>query len=268
MRQVRAHCSTRSTARRTSTRTSRSARSSRSTGRSRRASAGRSRTASSPGCSQVAAGYVIYGTSTILVYTTGHGVAGFTLDPSLGEFLLSHPDIQTPQRGQDLLGQRAEHRLVGRPRPGLRRVAQAGGQGHEPAALVALHRLARGRLPPQPALRRPLHVPGQPQGSERQAASPLRGRAARVHRGAGRRGSRPTARSGSSTSFRPSCTSARRSTSDRPRTSARRKRSSRGRTPRVGAPGTTRSAPGLRRSDRSAGVGGAAATHAQARASA
>jgi len=45
---------------------------------------------------QVAAGYVIYGTSTMLVYTTGDGVNGFTLDPSIGEFCLSHPDIKTP----------------------------------------------------------------------------------------------------------------------------------------------------------------------------
>ena len=52
------------------------------------------------GRQQVAAGYVVYGSSTILVYTTGNGVNGFTLDPSIGEFLLSHPDIQTPERGQ------------------------------------------------------------------------------------------------------------------------------------------------------------------------
>ena len=45
---------------------------------------------------QVAAGYVIYGSSTMLVYTTGDGVNGFTLDPSIGEFCLSHPDIKTP----------------------------------------------------------------------------------------------------------------------------------------------------------------------------
>ncbi len=49
------------------------------------------------GTEQVAAGYVIYGSSTILVYTTGHGVNGFTLDPSIGEFCLSHPDIKTPE---------------------------------------------------------------------------------------------------------------------------------------------------------------------------
>jgi fructose-1,6-bisphosphatase I len=52
-----------------------------------------------PGTHQVAAGYVIYGSSTMLVYTTGNGVNGFTYEPSLGEFFLSHPDIQTPKTG-------------------------------------------------------------------------------------------------------------------------------------------------------------------------
>ncbi len=46
------------------------------------------------------AGYIVYGPSTMLVYSTGHGVFGFTLDPSVGEFLLSHPDIQLPKRGK------------------------------------------------------------------------------------------------------------------------------------------------------------------------
>ena len=50
-----------------------------------------------PGRRQVAAGYVIYGSSTMLVYTTGQGVHGFTLDPSIGEFLLSHPNIRIPK---------------------------------------------------------------------------------------------------------------------------------------------------------------------------
>jgi fructose-1,6-bisphosphatase I len=49
---------------------------------------------------QLAAGYVMYGSSTMLVYTTGDGVHGFTFEPSLGEFLLSHPSIQIPQRGR------------------------------------------------------------------------------------------------------------------------------------------------------------------------
>jgi len=49
-----------------------------------------------PGAEQIAAGYVAYGSSTVFVYTTGNGVNGFTLDPSIGEFLLSHPDLTIP----------------------------------------------------------------------------------------------------------------------------------------------------------------------------
>ena len=52
------------------------------------------------GNKQVAAGYIIYGSSTMLVYTTGRGVNGFTLDTSIGEFCLSHPDIKTPENGK------------------------------------------------------------------------------------------------------------------------------------------------------------------------
>lgn len=51
------------------------------------------------GVEQVAAGYVTYGSSTMLVYTTGKGVNGFTLDPSIGEFCLSHPDMRIPKDG-------------------------------------------------------------------------------------------------------------------------------------------------------------------------
>src|SRR5262245_52299036 len=51
-----------------------------------------------PGRDLVAAGYVIYGTSTMLVYSTGQGVHGFTLDPSLGEFLLSHENMRMPEK--------------------------------------------------------------------------------------------------------------------------------------------------------------------------
>ncbi len=52
------------------------------------------------GRQQVAAGYIIYGSSSMLVYTTGEGVHGFTLDPAVGEFYLSHPDIQMPNRSK------------------------------------------------------------------------------------------------------------------------------------------------------------------------
>lgn len=53
-----------------------------------------------PGNSLVAAGYIIYGSSTMLVYSTGEGVHGFTLDPSVGEFFLSHENIRTPEKSK------------------------------------------------------------------------------------------------------------------------------------------------------------------------
>jgi fructose-1,6-bisphosphatase I len=53
-----------------------------------------------PGLKQVAAGYFLYGSSTMMVYTTGAGVSGFTLEPSVGEFLLSHPKIEMPAKGK------------------------------------------------------------------------------------------------------------------------------------------------------------------------
>jgi len=52
------------------------------------------------GLEQVAAGYIIYGSSTMLVYSTGNGVNGFTLDPSIGAFFLSHPDMKIPRTGK------------------------------------------------------------------------------------------------------------------------------------------------------------------------
>ena len=52
-----------------------------------------------PGSKQVAAGYVVYGSSTILVYSVGNGVHGFTLDPAVGAYILSHPNIRMPEQG-------------------------------------------------------------------------------------------------------------------------------------------------------------------------
>ncbi|MEX0820328.1 MAG: class 1 fructose-bisphosphatase, partial [Pirellulaceae bacterium] len=53
-----------------------------------------------PGRAQVAAGYVVYGSSTILVYSVGNGVHGFTLDPAVGAFVLSHPNMRMPEQGK------------------------------------------------------------------------------------------------------------------------------------------------------------------------
>ncbi|EDM45538.1 fructose-1,6-bisphosphatase [unidentified eubacterium SCB49] len=52
-----------------------------------------------PGNRQVAAGYIVYGTSTMIVYSTGHGVNGFTLNPAIGTYYLSHPNMQFPEDG-------------------------------------------------------------------------------------------------------------------------------------------------------------------------
>ncbi|MDR3319538.1 MAG: class 1 fructose-bisphosphatase [Desulfovibrio sp.] len=52
-----------------------------------------------PGLKQVGSGYILYGPSTMLVFSTGQGVHGFTMDPGVGEFLLSHPDMRIPQQG-------------------------------------------------------------------------------------------------------------------------------------------------------------------------
>ncbi len=71
-----------------------------------------------PGDEQVAAGYVIYGSSTMFVYTTGQGVDGFTLDPSIGEFFLSHPNIRIPDRGKMYSINEGYYRAF---EPGLRR---------------------------------------------------------------------------------------------------------------------------------------------------
>jgi len=53
-----------------------------------------------PGCEQVAAGYVVYGSSTMFVYSVGNGVHGFTLDPAIGEYVLSHPNMRMPAHGK------------------------------------------------------------------------------------------------------------------------------------------------------------------------
>jgi len=65
------------------------------------------------GDEQVAAGYVLYGSSTMLVYTTGNGVYGFTLDPSIGEFCLSHPKVEIPKKGKIYSANEGYRQLLG-----------------------------------------------------------------------------------------------------------------------------------------------------------
>jgi fructose-1,6-bisphosphatase I len=82
-----------------------------------------------PGGRQVAAGYIIYGSSTMLVYTTGQGAHGFTLDPAIGEFLLSHPNIRIPDPGRFLSVNDSYERFWDEPTKALmRRYRGADGQ--------------------------------------------------------------------------------------------------------------------------------------------
>jgi fructose-1,6-bisphosphatase I len=62
----------------------------------------------------IAAGYLVYGSSTMFVYSTGHGVNGFTLDPSIGEFLLSHPNIRLPEPGRYYSGNQGYYKYWSR----------------------------------------------------------------------------------------------------------------------------------------------------------
>ena len=114
-----------------------------------------------PGRRQVAAGYVIYGSSTMMVYTTGQGVHGFTLDPSIGEFLLSHPEHPDPGPRPLPLGQRRVRAALGRPSVTTLMRRYRGLDGDAEADERALRRLARRRLPSQPARRRHLRVSGE-----------------------------------------------------------------------------------------------------------
>jgi len=140
-----------------------------------------------PGTRQVAAGYVIYGSSTMLVYTTGTGVDGFTLDPGIGEFCLSHPRIRTPDTGR--MYSINEGNYIHFPFGGeeVHQVLPGDRSGHEPAVHVPLYRLTGLRLPPQPADGRHLYLPPDPGRSQGQAATDLRVQSDRLHRRAGGR---------------------------------------------------------------------------------
>ncbi len=190
-----------------------------------------------PGIRLVGAGYVMYGSSMMMVYSTGNGVHGFTLDPTIGEFLLSHPRITTPRTGAYYSVNESN---FGRWSRGMQRAVR-GFHGDDPRAdaeqEVALHRLAGGRLPSQPDRRRGLSLSGRYPQSARQAAPALRVHADGVSRRAGRRAGPPTAGTASSTIEPRACTSARRSWWEPPTTSI------------TSAPGARRSRGGRRVSD-------------------
>ena len=86
-----------------------------------------------PGSEIVAAGYVMYGSSVMMVYSAGHGVHGFTYDPTIGEFLLSHPNIRTPRTGKYYSVNESN---FGRWSKGVQRAVR-GFKGDDPARLKA-----------------------------------------------------------------------------------------------------------------------------------
>ncbi len=86
-----------------------------------------------PGSEIVAAGYVMYGSSVMMVYSAGHGVHGFTYDPTIGEFLLSHPNITTPRTGKYYSVNESN---FGRWSKGVQRAVR-GFKGDDPARLKA-----------------------------------------------------------------------------------------------------------------------------------
>ena len=164
-----------------------------------------------PGAAQVAAGYALYGPTTMLVLTVGNGVAGFTLDPNLGEFMLTpsqpagagrHAGVRHQRVQQPLLGG-AGQALRGR-MPGRQNRAARQGLQH------ALDRLDGGRGAPHPDARRRLPVPARHQGPV-QAGPPapaVRGQPDRLHHGAGRRPRQHRPRSPCWACSPPRCTSA------------------------------------------------------------
>ena len=164
-----------------------------------------------PGCKQVAAGYVMYGSSTMLVYTTGQGVHGFTLDPTIGEFLLSHPRIVTPRVGQYYSVNESNFGRWDR----AMQTAVRGLKGDMPDGVKPKNSRYIGSLvgglPPQPDQRRRLPLPGrhqEPEGKLRllYEASPMAFIAEQAE-GSRHRRRQPDPRHRA----RPSCTSARRS---------------------------------------------------------
>ena len=179
-------CSIRSTARRTSTSTSASARPSRScTGRTD-AGTRRSRTwVLQPGTKQVAAGYVVYGSSTMLVYSVGNGVHGFTLDPAIGAYVLSHENIRMPEQGKYYSVNEANRDTFPPALPRLHRSAADRRAGA--TVRLAVHRLDGGRLPSHAAQGRRVPLPADEGSSRRQAAAAVRGQPDRLHHRAGRR---------------------------------------------------------------------------------
>jgi fructose-1,6-bisphosphatase I/sedoheptulose-1,7-bisphosphatase len=125
-----------------------------------------------PGAAQVAAGYALYGPTTMFVLSVGNGVAGFTLDPTLGEFLLTHPDMQVPAQTREFAINASNHRFW---EPPVKRyvdeclAGRSGVRGRDfntrwiASTVAEVHRiLMRGGVYLHPRDTREIDVPGRP----------------------------------------------------------------------------------------------------------
>ena len=142
-----------------------------------------------PGSKQVCAGYAIYGPSTMLVITVGTGVHGFTLDPQLGEFILTHPALRIPTAAAEFAINASNSRFW---EPAVKRYVDECLAGNGPARQglqYAVHRIARRRGAPHPRAWRHFFVPPRQQGAGQSgpAAATLRGQSDGFHCRASRR---------------------------------------------------------------------------------
>ena len=158
-----------------------------------------------PGTQQVAAGYVVYGSSTMLVYTAGNGVHGFTLDPSIGAFIISHENIKMPQQGGLYSVNEANADTF--PEAYRHYLAHLSSRRRRPAVFLALHRLPRRGFPPHaskgrhfslspnapaPPRQAPPHVRSQPDRLPGRASRRVRNRWRTPHPGNQTNGPAPT----------------------------------------------------------------------------
>ena len=134
-----------------------------------------------PGSQQVAAGYVLYGSSTVFVLTTGNGVDMFVLDPSIGSFVLVKSHIQIPQAGKIYSVNEANRQDVPE---GIQPLSRLG--AHE-RLLEPLHRVVRRRRPSHAAQGRRVPVSTDEEEPRGQAAPDVRSESDRHDHGAGRR---------------------------------------------------------------------------------
>ena len=203
-------CSIRSTGRPTSTSTCRSAPSSRCCAAPTASTEPVPSDFLQPGTAQVAAGYAIYGPTTMLVMTLGDGVHGFTLDREIGAFTLTHPDMRIPAATREFAVNVVEPAVLGAAGAALRRGVHRGRRRAARRRLQhALDRLDGGRGAPHPDARRRVHVSARRKDPSRPGrlrllyeANPM----AMIVEQAG--GAASTGRERCSTSCRPASTSA------------------------------------------------------------